>query len=69
MQLYVTLKLTLPTDGHWGCVRIVYIGSAADGVNIVLTILMIQRESYRVVSVIRVNGVREMWLVWLCESV
>ena len=46
--------------GHRGCVRLVYIGSAADGVNIVLTILMIQRESYRAVSVIRVNGVREM---------
>jgi len=24
--------MTLPMQGHWGCVRIVYIGSAADGV-------------------------------------
>jgi len=27
-------------QGHWGYVRYIYIGSAADGVNIVLTILM-----------------------------
>ena len=46
--------------GHWGCVRIVYIGSAADGVNIVLTILMIQRESYRGVTDIRVNDTRDV---------
>ena len=54
--------------GHRGCVRIVYIGSAADGVRIMLTILMTHRESYSRVNVIRVM-VHEMWLVWLCESV
>ena len=56
VQLYVSLKLTLPRQGHWGCVRIVYIGSAADRVNILLTILMTHTESYSRVNVIRVNG-------------
>jgi len=32
--------MTLPMQGHWGCARYIYIGSAADGVNILLTILM-----------------------------
>ena len=32
MKLYDSLKLTLPMQGHWGCVRYIYIGSAADGV-------------------------------------
>ena len=36
--------------------RIVFIGSAADGVRIMLIILMSHRESYRVITVIRVNG-------------
>ena len=31
-------------QGHWGCVRYIYIGSAADGVLGVLTILMSHRE-------------------------
>jgi hypothetical protein len=32
VQLYDSLKLTLPMQGHWGCARYIYIGSAADGV-------------------------------------
>ena len=28
----MSLKLTLPMQGHWGCIRYIYIGSAADGV-------------------------------------
>ena len=41
--------------GHWWCVGYMYIGSAADGVNIVLTILMTHTDSYSRVNVIRVN--------------
>ena len=42
--------------GHWWCVGYIYIGSAADGVNIVLTILMTHTDSYSRVNVIRDNG-------------
>ena len=48
-------------QGHWGCARYIYIESAADGVNIVLTILMTHTESYSRVNVIRAM-VHEMWL-------
>ena len=53
MQLCVTLKLTLPMQGHWGGVRYIYIGSAADGV---MDTVNHFNESYSRVSVIRVNG-------------
>jgi len=43
-------------QGHWWCVRYIYIGSAADGVFIVLTILMSHTESYSRVNIISVNG-------------
>jgi len=37
-------------QGHWWCVRYIYIGSAADGVFIVLTIRRMIADSYRVIQ-------------------
>ena len=44
-----------------GGVYVIYIGSAADGMFIVLTILMTHTESYSMVNVIRVNALIEFF--------
>ena len=49
------VHLNDPTHGWDTGVCTLYIGSAADRVNILLTNLMSHRESYRVITVIRVK--------------
>jgi len=61
--VYVSLNWPYPHMGHRGCVRIVYIGSAADGVLEVLTVLITHTYSYSKVNSIRVIGIWHVIIV------
>ena len=51
--------------GHRGCVRIVYIGSAADGVLDIVN-HYVWNESHTAGLMLSESMVHEMWLVWVC---
>ena len=53
--------------GHWGCVRIIFMGCVTDGCLWVLTILMGYRESLVGVGLIVSTG-SAIWLKALYES-